>query len=355
METEANRLGQLTETKGSLMITRYYRRGMDRGFTLIEVLVVIAIIAILIALLLPAVQAAREASRRAGCANNLKQIGLAIHTYHSTNDMLPFGVGPDDDKTLATVGTLNARRYSCHSQLLPYHEQGPLFNSINFLVAPFFPTFSGLAPADGTLGVNNTAALTVVSVFLCPSDVDRVQQHWGHNNYRSCNGSSWSGRSGDGIFGQVSRTRFADVTDGLSNTAAFSERVKGTGDPKVLDRLADLYANPGVWTQDTFSQWCGSLSEAQARTLYHDVDGGQNWIEGNMNWTRYNHVLPPGYYSCKNGLTWNGVAMTATSHHPGGVNVLMGDGSTRFVKSSVDLAVWRAIATIRGNEVVGEY
>jgi prepilin-type N-terminal cleavage/methylation domain-containing protein len=325
------------------------------GFTLVELLVVIAIIALLIGLLLPAVQAAKEASRRASCLNNLKQIGLALHAYHTTNDMLPFGVGADDDKTLATVGTLNARRYSCQSQLLPYLDQAPLFNSINFLVAPFYPMYSGLAPPDGGWDVNGTAALTVVNVFLCPSDEDRLEQPWGHNNYRSCNGSTWSGRAGNGMFGQISRTRFADITDGLSNTASFCERIKGTGDSTVYDPLADLYSNPGAWTQDTFRQWCASLSEAQAVTLYHDIDGGQNWLEGNMNWTRYNHVLPPGYPSCKNGLTWNGVAMTATSAHPGGVNLLLGDGSTRFVKSSINATVWSALGTMNGNEVIGDY
>ncbi len=337
------------------MLNARFYRGADRGFTLIELLVVTAIIALLIGLLLPAVQSAKEASRQALCANNLKQLGLAIHSYHATNNMLPFGVGPDDDKSLATIGSLNARRYSCQAQLLAYLELGTLFNSINFMVAPFFPNVSGQVSPSGAPGVNDTAALTVVAVFLCPSDEDRLVQPWGHNNYRACNGSSWSGRSGDGIFGQASRTRFADITDGLSNTVAFCERAKGTGDPTVYDRLADLYDNPGVWTQDSFSQWCASLPEAQALTLYHDVDGGQNWLEGNMNWTRFNHVLPPNSNSCKNGLTWNGVAMTATSQHPGGVNVLWGDGSVRFVKSTVAPSVWRALATIRGGEIIGEY
>ncbi|MHC5538749.1 DUF1559 domain-containing protein [Singulisphaera rosea] len=334
--------------------TRSWRR-RDSGFTLIELLVVLAIIAILVGLLIPAVQAAREASRRATCVNNLKQIGLAIHAYHGTNNMLPFGVGLDDDKVVATQGSLNARRYSCQSQLLPYLELESLFNALNFMVAPFHPMTSSVSPHDGSVGVNGTAAVTVVSVFLCPSDEDRLGQPWGRDNYRSCNGATWSGRSGNGMFGQISSTHYANITDGLSNTAAFSERNKGTNDAKILDRLADLYANPGVWTQDTFSKWCITLSDAQAATLYHDVDGGQNWLEGNMNWTRYNHVLPPGSPSCKNGLTWNGVAMTATSWHPGGVNLLLGDGSTRFVKSSVDASVWSATATIAGGEIVGDY
>jgi prepilin-type N-terminal cleavage/methylation domain-containing protein/prepilin-type processing-associated H-X9-DG protein len=335
------------------MATARWRSLAGRGFTLIEVLVVIAIIALIIALLLPAVFAAKEAGRRAWCTNNLKQIGLAIQSYHATNNVLPFGVGTDDDQAISTSGSLNARRYSCHAQLLAYLELGTVFNAINFMVNPFFPNVSGLGSPSGGPGVNGTAATTVISVFLCPSDQDRLVQPWGHNNYRCCNGSSWSGRAGNGMFGQASRIRFADITDGLSNTAAFCERDKGTGDPKVYDRSADLYANPGAWTQTTFSQWCASLTQAQAVTLYHDVDGGQNWLEGNMNWTRYNHVLPPNSNACKNGLTWNGVAMTATSAHSGGVNLLLGDGSVRFVKTSIDLTTWQALGTISGGEIVG--
>jgi prepilin-type N-terminal cleavage/methylation domain-containing protein/prepilin-type processing-associated H-X9-DG protein len=335
------------------MATAPRRCRAGRGFTLIEVLVVIAIIGLLVALLLPAVFAARESSRRTWCASNLKQIGLSIQNYHAATNVLPFGVGPDDDQAISTIGSLNSRRYSCQAQLLAYLELGTVFNSINFMVAPFFPYVSGVASPTGEPGVNGTAATTVISVFLCPSDQDRLVQPWGHNNYRCCNGSTWSGRSADGMFGQASRIRFADITDGLSNTAAFCERKKGTGNPNTDDRLADLYANPGVWTQATFSQWCAALSQAQAVTLYHDVDGGQNWLEGNMNWTRYNHVLPPDSNACKNGLTWNGVAMTATSAHSGGVNLLLGDGSVRFVKASIAQSTWQALATISGGEIIG--
>ncbi len=335
------------------MATAGRRWRAERGFTLIELLVVIAIIALVIALALPAVLAARAAGRQAWCTNNLKQIGLAIHSYHATNNVLPFGVGTDDDQAISTSGSVNARRYSCQAQLLGYLELETIFNSINFMVAPFFPYLSGQLSPTGELGVNGTAATAVISVFLCPSDQDRLTQPWGHNNYRSCNGSSWSGRAGDGMFGQASRIRFGDITDGLSNTAAFCEREKGTGNPNVYNRLADLYANPGAWTQATFSQWCASLTQTQAVTLYHDVDGGQNWLEGNMNWTRYNHVLPPNFNACKNGLTWNGVAMTATSAHSGGVNLLLADGSVRFVKTSIAPNTWQALGTINGGETVG--
>lgn len=326
----------------------------DRGFTLVELLVVIAVIGLLIALLLPAVQAAREAGRRLGCVNNLKQLGAALHNYHAQHNILPFGVGFDDDKTVSTIGDVAARRYSAQSQFLPMLEQNPLFNAINFKVAPFAPYYSARLGPAGELGINGTAATAVVNVFLCPSDLDRLAPTWGHNNYRASNGGSWSGRAGDGLFGQNSLTRFADITDGLSQTAAFSERTKGAGTGGPLDRLADLYAIPGIWTETSFAARCTAITQAELPGLYRDTDGGKTWLEGNMNWTRYNHLLTPNRLSCKNGLTWNGVAMSATSRHPGGVNLAMGDGSVRFVTDSIAAATWRALATARGAEVISE-
>ena len=131
---------------------------IPRGFTLIELLVVIAIIAVLIALLLPAVQAAREAARRAQCANNLKQIGIAMHNYHDVTSSFPttMWAGP-------TYSATNLRYLaSFQTMLLPYMEQAPLYNSINF----FFPIGQGVD--NGT--VNSSSYMTVVNVFMCPSD-----------------------------------------------------------------------------------------------------------------------------------------------------------------------------------------
>lgn len=331
------------------------------GFTLIELLVAIFIIGVLIALLVPAVQAARETARRIQCAQNLKQIGVALHNYHDAHRTLPFGCGPDNDGAVSTIGDLAARRYSAHSQLLPYLDQAAVYNLINFDVAPFAPFVNaGMGePQINTIGatsaINGRAAVTSLDVFLCPSDLDQLDILWGHNNYRACNGGSWSGRGGNGMFGQVSSVSLGKVGDGLSMTAMFSERCKGLWDKTRHDHLSDLYNLRGVWTEDTFRAECASLTPLTAQAYDHEIDSGQNWLEGNMNWTRYNHLLPPNHLSCKNGITWDGVAMSASSRHPGGVNLLLGDGGVRFVSDQIDQQTWRNLATINGGETVGGF
>jgi prepilin-type N-terminal cleavage/methylation domain-containing protein len=200
-----------------------------RGFTLIELLVVIAIIAVLIALLLPAVQAAREAARRAQCVNNLKQIGLAMHNYESSTGSLPWGHGP-----------YNNNDWGAFALLLNNFEQSPVYNSINF--ADTGRAVSKPSPE------NQTVQVLTLAVLQCPSEDDQLQTPFGHVNYAACFGATPAGfglPSPDGLFGTVGGTsqvpipagygpdqpvvRIAAVTDGLSNTAAFSERVKGVG------------------------------------------------------------------------------------------------------------------------------
>ena len=336
-------------------------RNTQPAFTLIELLVAIAIIGILIALLFPAVQAAREAARRMGCGNNLKQLGTALHNYQDAHRVLPFGCGPDNDGPVSSHGTLEDHRYSAQSQLLPYLEQAATYNLIDFSVAPFHPFVNAgtndpaVQQSGGLTATNGRAAVVSVLVFLCPSDLDHLQTPWGHNNYRACNGSSWSGRMGNGMFGQVSSVQFDDVSDGLSNTAMVSERCKGTWDKTAYDHLSDVYDMRGIWTEALFRQGCGDLTPESAKVYRQDIDSGQNWLAGNMNWTRYNHMFPPNRLSCKDGFTWDGVAMTATSRHRGGVNVLLGDGATRFVNEQLDEQVWRALGTIRGGETVSEF
>jgi prepilin-type N-terminal cleavage/methylation domain-containing protein len=327
-----------------------------RAFTLIELLVCVAIIAVLIGLLLPAVQYAREAARRAQCQANLRQLGIALAQYESACGVLPFGVGADSDTQISQIASAGNRRYSLHSQLLLYLEQATMFNQLNFYTQPFAPDTTGDPNASTAAGPNLTVARVSVAVFLCPSDFDRMPSRpWGQTNYRSCNGGSWSGRAGDGMFGQSTRIRPADVTDGLSNTAAFSERIRGHDDFQTVDVNADLFREAAPWTEATFRTWCLELTNAEAATLPRNpavANSGMNWVEGNMTWTRYNHLLPPGSKSCANGLTWDGVAMTANSRHSHVLGLLLGDGSVRSVKYSVDQRVWRALGTIAGGEVI---
>jgi prepilin-type N-terminal cleavage/methylation domain-containing protein len=218
-----------------------------RAFTLIELLVMIAIIAVLIALLLPAVQAAREAGRRAQCVNNLKQLGLAIQNYHDVFLCLPFGKGPDY-MAIDPNAPVYAR-WSALSQILPYLEQKPLFDSINFALPPDVPDLGGGGMADmmpaytSPNGSNATATRVMISTFVCPSDAGGVAG-WPWSTSYSANEGSWlcdaceatpstvaPGELPRGPFYNKSCVRLSAFTDGTSQTAMFSERRRGRGTP----------------------------------------------------------------------------------------------------------------------------
>jgi prepilin-type N-terminal cleavage/methylation domain-containing protein/prepilin-type processing-associated H-X9-DG protein len=329
-----------------------------RGFTLIELLVVIAIIGVLIALLLPAVQAAREAARRSQCINNLKQIGIACHNYHDTIGSLPYGQGP-----------LNWNDWNAQCMLLPYLEQRPLFNSINFFDV-------GNSPANPGNAINTTVQRAVINVLLCPSDTDRLTNAYGHLNYVSCTGSDprMVNSNMNGLFaGPINANNnkvfgFRDILDGLSTTVMFSERVKGIKDgpasladplkPTSMISVVTVNQNPapGVSVTQQYYLDCKANSPlTPGATLGTGLmPAGRLWWSGNMDVGRFTTTMPPNSWSCAHSATDNNTfgAITASSRHAGGVNVLFGDGTVRFVKDSVTPQTWWALGTCAGGEPI---
>ena len=326
---------------------------LRRGFTLIEVLVVIAVIGLLVALLLPAAQAAREAARRMQCANNLKQIGLALHGYHDAVGSLPWGEGPDD-----------WNNWSAHVMLLPYLEQGALYNALNFAN---YASGDFLLPGEPTsVGANSTVQLARLSVLLCPSDLDRLSAPQGHVNYCANAGTDRDfapKAPPSGLFAQVpycpSPVRFQDIPDGLSQTAALGERVKG------IDNVTSIYdpLTPSSALVDAHGLQAGTAAYYRACSRAAPTPGvalfgqphtfgafGAYWFYGGPTSARYNHIMPPNTWSCGSGQSDG--AYTASSRHPGVVNLLVADGSTRAVKQSVALPVWWALGTRAGGEVI---
>jgi prepilin-type N-terminal cleavage/methylation domain-containing protein/prepilin-type processing-associated H-X9-DG protein len=323
-----------------------------RGFTLIELLVVIAIIAVLIALLLPAVQAAREAARRAQCVNNLKQIGLALHNYESTHGLFPPG------------RTNYPHLWSSLAQLLPSLEGNSLFNALNY----DFPSSVNDAPYPA----NTTAEVASIKTFLCPSDgIERVGTIFGGTYYVSCAGTGTLNNGNfnvvagaplpDGVFWNTSNIHVADVLDGLSNTAAFSETVKGNGQPNTAtpsdkSRQFALFNTSGYLTGSLPASSFLLPSTFVAGCAKPDVwanDRGREWSRGSFIMASYNHFYTPNsaYPDCTD-TGRNAAVVAARSLHPGGVNTLFCDGHVQFAKNSVSLTAWRALSTRIGNEVI---
>ncbi len=318
-----------------------------RAFTLIELLVVIGIIGLLAGLLLPAVQAAREAARRLQCQNNLKEIGLALANYESALGAYPFGVG-------GTGPPGREPRWSPQSQLLPFLEQSMVFNAINFSGVPWLqdPVYSP---------PNRTAMQARIAAFLCPSESDQIAdpEDMAHNSYRACAGtlpynlSADTGVPGgtsrnDGAFWFQSATRAVQFRDGMSGTAVFSERCLGVSSHP--DPLADYYL-----TGPSQASCLAAVPAYNPRLTDPYAWSGSRWGDGNVVFTRYHHVFAPGGNSCLLGGTQDygtPIISTATSRHPGGVNLLTADGSVRLIKRTIAGPVWQALATVAGGEVL---
>jgi prepilin-type N-terminal cleavage/methylation domain-containing protein len=339
------------------------RAACAKGFTLIELLVVIAIIGILIALLLPAVQAARESARRAQCSNNLKQIGIALHNYHDALKKFPpstMQATPQTDGIEnGTLGEFYA--FGSLALLMPYMEGNSLYNTMDFRYAVYVPGGTG-TNGFNISPVNTPAAATLVPFYLCPSDMyksvssDYGVTNLGPVNYAACIGSGLNFGSPfntDGPFYAQSSITSASLLDGLSNTAAFSECLLGTGPENAMGAM------PGNDVQSIYAFIPGLISDsgcASATTWNVDNNKGFLWLVGELRCTAYNHYYTPNQviWDCIGFDPNNGYATTgwhgARSRHPNGVNLTISDGSVRFVSSEIDFYIWRAMATRAGRE-----
>ena len=342
------------------------RRPARPGFTLIDLLVVIAIIGVLIALLLPAVQAAREAARRAQCVSNLKQIGLAMHHYHSIHNSFPMGASsqPYD-------AAYDFNNYDCWSGLalmLPQLEQRAVYDAANFSFAP------GAWEQYGYY-CNSTAFNAVISTFLCPSDGNANLQNDYINNYvlsyGTTNYNTNNVNGSTGLFAYYSKTYgMADDLDGTSNTIACSEfltnnpgKRAGTGATAALNQVKGNVGGGGTYLDASQNpNLLADLDRCSTSTNIGDRDGpGVRWGLGATGATLFNTIVPPnggGKYvweTCRLDCcvqSTNAHYVTAFSNHPGGVNALMADGSVKFIKSTIAMPTWWALGTRAGGEIV---
>lgn len=353
------------------------------GFTLIELLVVIAIIAVLIALLLPAVQAAREAARRAQCVNNMKQLGLALHNYESTNGGFPWNqvCGRPGNPTAPTAKLEPHQGISGIALMLPYFEQQAVANSMNFM---WGVTFGGnTTSVSGFDIIQFTAVSTTIASLLCPSDGTGV----GRNNYYLSNGTNydWHSRAGGaGVFGRpdndstvipticyAADSRFgagtiAGITDGTSNTVAFAERNRGDGSNTKFSP-SDIYVGAGMpaptfyvaqmdaaFIASSMQPACSTFAKANPLQTWNY--GGYQWASDNYNQTTFNFMITPNNATpdCSNwGSSGVGYGFhTPRSNHSGGVNVCLADGSVRFIKNSINVQTWYALGTRGNGEVI---
>ncbi len=348
-----------------------------RGFTLIELLVVISIIAVLIALLLPAVQSAREAARRAQCANNLKQLGLAMHNYHTIHNSFPLGASKN--MSGPAIGTYDDwTAWSAQAQLLGQMEQTALYNAINFNWGP--------NPYAPNANVNTTVFGAIVASFLCPSDPYAYTS--GTNSYFASVGTTPgngvngnNGKQSSGLFAWYFSYGVQQCPDGVSNTVAFAEGMLGVqmNGPEPISSLyrgntiiVEQNATTSGSVIDAYTSMATVMADLQTCTKNFTLSSGAicsrrgyRWCMGSIGNSLFNHLQTPNDSQyLGNGCRLDSgcvghcgpddsVTVPASSSHPGGVNVTMGDGSVRFIKSSINRMTWWNLGTRNGGEVVG--
>ena len=341
-----------------------------RGFTLVELLVVIAIIGILVGLLLPAVQAAREAARRMQCSNNLKQLALALHNYESAFKSIPTRSGGTNSSTGTGLMNSNRGRLSAFIPLLSFIEGGNIYS----LIAAGDAT----NPPGGPHAWANWGPWNESPAFMrCPSD-NGYTNNTRTNSYALSAGDQveglMNGLSGQarGVFsprGSTRGYRFADISDGTSNTIALSERLCQQSTPyratdpvtvaanqveKVLGthtRVSGLINTPSICNTVVAGRYFVAGSSIQARF-------GIAWQDANPMYVSFNTVFPPNGASCADGGI-NGdsvhLVIPAASRHTGGVNAALCDGSVRFISNSIDTGNLNARQAISGLSVYGAW
>lgn len=342
------------------------RAGRHRGFTLIELLVVIAIIAVLIALLLPAVQQAREAARRTQCKNNLKQLGLALHNYHDTLLVFP----PRE------TGTSTNSRMSGFYGLLPYVEQGALYDAIKA-----GDPGNGIPPQGPAVWSSWSVWNVTLPWALCPSDGASGNTERNVNYMFSVGDTIQNNRDSTnvrGMFSQRNSISMGKIPDGTSNTIAMSEHLRGGVNPTPGNQIqvkqgialsvAGILTNPGE-CMTTVGQG-GYYSTSYQAKIKH---GTRIW-DGQPQWVGFTTVIGPNGPSCEATANASGDGessiLSPSSNHTGGVNALLADGSVRFISDSIHTGslnlppvttgqspygVWGALGTRDGGEPSGEF
>lgn len=361
---------RLVETPGSrrsysiLLSTRdrsadFCPGGSRRGFTLIELLVVISIMAILVGLLMPAVQSVRESARRLQCTSNLKQIGLALQQYASAGGSFPcLNIGLDGDHKFG--------RFSVHSHILPFLDQKPLYDALNFSRPSYVDIIAGTSSPTAPHPVNGTVAKTTLAVFLCPSESSNSDIGWAGTNYRTNLGTATSDQNAinrppleglNGAFQPFTSLPPAAFTDGLSSTVFVSEKARGPSNSQAtFDRFRGYWINQGILytSLDELIRTCAVL-KGEPVNFQNDV--GSCWLLPYNRYTFYNHDAGPnsaipdcvGGWHSTDPATFNGV-FSARSQHLGGVSAAFGDGHVAFILNTTSVTTWRALGTRNGNE-----